>query len=222
MEELQACVRKEPKSRYPKRLLPTNISLLFNNRPCSVGRVEYMYSTCIRWQDLVTDRQSSPPPKMHLVTGLKTMNKLATVATVESENLFTKNSLAQFSLDDPTADPHRDDGSEEARSARTASFELKVGNTPTIVPGDVFLASLRARMRLPLCFQIRHTLHLLLFSPCEHSPEPPQSLQYAFRLPCAHIDEPPQSLQRSLIRPCGQIPEPPQSLQRSLRRPCGH
>ena len=33
-----------------------------------------------------------------------------------------------------------------------ASFELKVGNTPTITPGDVLLVSIRANLRLPLCF----------------------------------------------------------------------
>ena len=50
------------------------------------------------------------------------------------------------------------DGSEGARSAETASFDLKVGSVPTIVQWDVPLASIRASLRLPLCFQIRHRM----------------------------------------------------------------
>ena len=53
---------------------------------------------------------------------------------------------------------HQVSGSEGARSAGMASFELKVGNMPTIVPGDVLLASVRANLRLSLCFQIRHRM----------------------------------------------------------------
>ena len=37
-------------------------------------------------------------------------------------------------------------------------FELKVSNVPTIVPGDVILASIRANLCLPLCFRIRHRM----------------------------------------------------------------
>ena len=49
-------------------------------------------------------------------------------------------------------------GSKGARPAETASFDLKVGSTPTIVQWDVPLASIRASLRLPLCFQIRQRM----------------------------------------------------------------
>ena len=67
-----------------------------------------------------------------------------------------------------------------------------------------------------------HSLHLLRWRPCSHSPLPPHSLHLFRWRPCSHIDAPPHSLHWLRWRPCSHIDAPPHSLHSLRRRPCSH